>query len=123
MNATTERTESTSRKTPAFVVPRADIREEKDAYHLLLEMPGVRKDGLEITVENNELTIVGHRSDSELKGDFVYRESRRHDYRRAFDLDPSIETSKIEARMENGLVMLTLPKAEKVRPRRIEVTA
>jgi len=123
MNTMTETTESKSRKTPAFVVPRADIREEKDSYHLLLEMPGVRKDGLEITVENNELTIIGHRSDGGLKGDLVYRESRRNDYRRTFDLDPSIETSKIEARMENGVVMLTLPKAEKLKPRRIEVTA
>ncbi len=52
----------------------------------------------------------------------VYRESRPLDYRRVFDLDPSIDTGRITAKMEQGILTLTLPKAEQVKPRRIQVT-
>ena len=84
-------------------------------------MPGVRKEGLEVTVENNELTIVGHKPPQESKGNVVYRESSSADYRRVFDLDPSIDTHKIGAKMEQGVVVLTLPKTEAVKPRKIAV--
>jgi HSP20 family protein len=118
----TERTAAETQARPtSFAVPRATIREEKDGYLLDLEMPGVRKDGLEITVENNELTLIGRRSDPELKGEAVYRESRPLDYRRVFDLDPSIDAGKITAKMEQGIVTLSLPKAESVKPRKIVV--
>jgi len=109
-------------RAPSFATPVATIREEKDAYLLDLEMPGVSKDGLEITVENNELTIIGRRRDPEPKGAAVYRETRPIDYRRVFDLDPSIDINKIAAKIDQGVVTLTLPKAESVRPRKIVVT-
>ena len=118
---TVETTASRVPARPAGVVPRANIRETKDNYVLELEMPGVRKDGLEITVEANELTIVGHRSDTELKGNMIYRESRPTDYRRVFDLDPSIDAGRIAAKMEQGVLLLTLPKSEGVKPRKIAV--
>jgi len=107
---------------PSWVAPRADIQETKDAYLLELEMPGVQKEGLEITAANNELTIIGRRTDTQPSGDVVYRESRQIDYRRVFELDPSIDTGKISARMDQGVVRLTLPKAESVKPRKIAVT-
>lgn len=106
---------------PHWELPPANIREEHEAYILELEMPGVAKTGLDVTVENNELTIVGHRADTEPKGEVVYRESRRGDYQRTFELDPSIDTGKIEAKMENGVLRLVLPKAESVKPRKIAV--
>jgi len=111
----------TPEKAPTYVLPRADIREEKDSYIVSLEMPGVRKEGLEIFVENSELTIIGRRTDLPVKGELLYRESRRADFRRVFELDGSIDVDRISARMENGIVTLTLPKAEKVKPRKIEV--
>jgi len=107
---------------PATAVPRANILENKDAYVLELEMPGVTKDGVEITVENNELTITGHRRDTEFKAEIVYRESRPLDYRRVFDLDPSIDTTRISAKVDQGVLTLTLPKAESVKPKKITVT-
>jgi len=107
---------------PAWVVPRANIRELKDNYLLELEMPGVTKDGLEITVENNELTIIGHKNVPQPRGTSIYRESRPVDYRRVFDLDPSIDTNRISAKIEQGLVTITLPKTESVKPRKIQVT-
>ena len=119
----TERTttETASRMRPKWVVPPGNIRETKDSYVVELEMPGVRKEGLEITVEGNELTIVGHKHEPEVKGTVVYRESRPYEYRRVFDMDPSIDADKIEAKMEQGVLVLTLPKTEKVKPRKITV--
>jgi HSP20 family protein len=114
--------QATPSRMPAWELPPANICEEKEAYLLELEMPGVSKDGIEVTVEANELTIVGRRADQEIQGEVVYRESRRGDYRRTFELDPSIDTTKIEAKMEQGVLRLTLPKAEQVKPHRIQVT-
>jgi HSP20 family protein len=105
-----------------FVTPVANILETSDGYLLEAEMPGVAKDGIEVTVENGELVIIGRRGDKNLPGTAVYRESRPLDYRRVFDLDPSIDTSRITAKMEQGILILTLPKAEEVKPRRILVT-
>ena len=72
--------------------------------------------------ENGELAIVGRRADKVLPGTALYRESRPRDYRRVFDLDPSIDTGRITAKMEQGILKLTLPKTEEVKPRRIQVT-
>jgi HSP20 family protein len=54
--------------------------------------------------------------------DLLYRESTHRDYRRVFVLDPTIDTARIEAKMECGVLRLHLPKAEKVKPRKITVT-
>ena len=106
----------------SFITPVANILETSDGYLLEAEMPGVAKDGIEVTVENGELVIVGRRGDKDLPGTAIYRESRPLDYRRVFDLDPSIDTGKITAKMEQGILTLSLPKAEQVKPRRIQVT-
>jgi len=82
----------------------------------------VNKDGLDVSVENNELTIVGRRSLPVVEGTLVHRESRPENFRRTFELDPSIDANKISARVEQGLVTLTLPKAEHVKPRKITVS-
>ena len=119
--STTERPVESASRMPSWELPPANIREEGDLYLLELEMPGVSKSGLEVTVENNELTIVGHRGDTEPKGEIVYRESRQGDYRRSFELDPSIDTTKIVAKMDQGILRLTLPKAESIKPRKITV--
>jgi len=109
-------------RSTSFLTPAANIRESKDGYVLELEMPGVSKDGLEITVENNELTIWGRRGQPELPGELVYGESRHLDFRRIFDLDPSIDAAHITAKIEQGVLTLTLPKAESVKPRKIAVS-
>jgi HSP20 family protein len=105
-----------------YLTPPANIFETKDGYVLECEMPGVNKDGLEVTVEGTELTISGRRPEVEKKGDVVFRESRPLDFRRIFELDPTINVGKIQARMEQGVLTLTLPKAEEVKPKKIKVT-
>lgn len=116
------RPEEGPRDTREYVYPPVNITETRDAFLLEAEMPGVNKTGLEISLEGNELTIIGHRQDETPKAQLVYRESRPSDYKRVFELDPSIEASKITARMDQGVLHLTLPKAEKVKPRKIAVT-
>ena len=105
-----------------FITPAATVLENADGYLLEVEMPGVNKETLEMWVENNELTIVGRRSLPTVEGTLLHRESRTENFRRAFELDPSIDADKISAKIEQGLVTLTLPKAEHVKPRKISVS-
>ena len=104
-----------------FVTPVASVTEDGDAYQLTVEMPGVSKEGLEISVENNELSIIGRRTLPPIDGTIIHRESRSENFRRVFELDPSIDTGKIGARMDQGILTLALPKAEQVKPRKIAV--
>jgi len=105
-----------------FIAPPASVIEAGNGYTLELEMPGVTKDGLDISVENNELTIIGRRSLPKVEGTLIHHESRPDNFRRTFELDPSIDADKISAKIEQGLVTLTLPKAEHVKPRKVTVS-
>jgi HSP20 family protein len=104
-----------------FIVPAASVIEAGDGYTLEVEMPGVNKSGLDISVENNELTITGRRSLPVVGRTLIHHESRPENFRRTFELDPSIDADKIGAKIDQGLVTLSLPKAEHVRPRKIVV--
>lgn len=104
-----------------YVLPAVNIREEKDAYVLEADMPGVNKDSLEITLEGSELTLVGHRLQDTAPGAALLKEQRRADYRRVFEIDPAINASGITAHISQGLLTLTLPKSEQVKPRKISV--
>ena len=119
---TRENRESDRSHAEQFITPPASVREISDGYTLEIEMPGVKKDGLEISVENNELTIIGRRSLPVVEGTLIHRESRPENFRRMFEIDPSIDADKISAKIDQGLVMLTLPKAEHVKPRKITVS-
>jgi len=104
-----------------YVTPLADVESTKEGYTIHAEMPGVEKSGLELTVDNGELTIVGHRQVEQFPGEAVYREIRQTDFRRVYELDPAIDTTLIAARIDQGVLTLTLPKAESVKPRKITV--
>ena len=119
---TRENRESDRSQAEQFITPPASVTEISDGYMLEIEMPGVKKDGLEISVENNELTISGRRSLPAVEGTLIHRESRAENFRRMFEIDPSIDADKISAKIDQGLVMLTLPKAEHVKPRKIAVS-
>jgi HSP20 family protein len=116
-NGTSERAQ-----TEQFLAPTASVVETNDGYLLQVEMPGVNKEGLEISIENNELTLTGRRSLPTVDGNLIHRESRRENFRRTFELDPSIDGNRIAAKIEQGVITLTLPKAEHVKPRKITVS-
>jgi HSP20 family protein len=104
-----------------FITPPANISATENEYAVQMDMPGVNKDGLEITVEGNELTIIGRRKFDQPQGEACYCESPQADYRRVFELGPDVDTSRISAEMNQGVLMLRLPKSEKAKPKRIEV--
>jgi HSP20 family protein len=123
MNTLTRETRESDRsQAEQFITPPASVTEITDGYMLEIEMPGVEKDGLDISFQNNELTIIGRRSLPAVEGTLIHRESRPENFRRVFELDPSIDADKISAKIEQGLVMLTLPKAEHVKPSKITVS-
>ena len=104
-----------------WIQPQVNIVENQEGYLLEAEMPGVNNEGLEVLLEGNELTIVGRRGACPNGAECVYRESYDRDYRRSFELDPTVDTARISARMDNGVLYLELPKAERVKPRKITV--
>ncbi len=109
--------------TQRYVRPLANVAESENGFVVQVEMPGVKKDGVEITFENGELTLVGRRTPFETKAELVHRETHQLDYRRVFEVDSSIDTAHIGAQFEQGVLTLTLPKAEAAKPRRIEINS
>lgn len=104
-----------------FLSPPVNITETTEGYVLEAELPGVTRSGLEVLLEGNELTLIGRRQDTIENAELLYRESSPRDFRRTFVLDPSIDTSRIEAKIDHGILKLTLPKAERVKPRKIQI--
>ena len=105
----------------AYVLPAVDIYEAEDGYTLEADMPGVTRESLEIYLDQNELTLLGRRAWPTYESRH-YRESGVGDFRRVFELDPEIDTERITARVENGVLSLHLAKREEVKPRRIAIT-
>src|SRR6476619_7785651 len=85
-----------------YVPPLADVASTEIGYVIRAEMPGVEKDTLEITVEHDELIILGRRKPIEVTGELIYREIRPHDFRRVYELAPSIDATKITANIVFG---------------------
>ena len=102
---------------------RCDIRKEADNIMMRLEMPGVDKSGLEINVEGDSLKIVGRRPQDGVKGDCIVREILPGDFSMEYTLDETIDRGSIGARLENGVLTLTLGLSEAVKPRKIKVVA
>jgi HSP20 family protein len=115
--------EATRTETRRVIAPAADICEESGQVVLRLEMPGVEKNDLSISIENDELIITAARRDEDVKGTFLIRERRRADYEKRYTLDDTIDRNKVDAVMKNGVLHLTLHIKESSKPRRIEIKA
>jgi HSP20 family molecular chaperone IbpA len=103
-------------------LPMTDIFETADALKVILEMPGVDKDGIEVRVENDVLTIDGQVDFSKYQGlQPVYTEYNVGNYARSFQLSGKIDQERITADLRDGVITLVLPKAEKAKPRKIKV--
>ena len=105
-------------------VPRADIYETDDEIVVVADMPGVDGDTVDITLENNVLTINGYVELAEPEGyTLAYAEYRVGDYQRAFSLSDEIDREKIEAKLKDGVLRLRLPKVTEAIVRKIAVKA
>lgn len=105
-----------------FLVPPVDIYETRDEIVLRADVPGVTSTGIDIQVENRELTLVARRTPpEESRPGAVYREFEPASYRRTFTLGNTIDRSKVAAELADGVLTLHLPKVEEVKPRRIPI--
>ncbi len=102
---------------------RSNICEEKGAIILRLEMPGVKKDGVDISVDNNQLTVTGKREIEEVNGKVLIQERRLGDFFQSYTIDETIDRNKIEAELNNGVLSVTLHIKEAEKPRKIQVKA
>jgi HSP20 family protein len=103
-------------------LPHADIYETQDALTVILEMPGVEKDNVEVHVEEGVLNVAGRLDLSKYKGlQPLYTEYNIGHYSRSFRLSSKIDQGKIGAEMNDGVLSLTLPKVEEAKPRTIKV--
>ena len=124
MNTTVQKHENAQpvARPEEFVAAAVDIFETNEGYVLEAEMPGVNKEGLEITLDGTEITITGRRANVLAAGELLVCERRSVDYRRTFELDPVIDTGRISARMVQGVLTLTLPKSARAKPQKIAIT-
>jgi HSP20 family protein len=103
-------------------LPTADIYEDEDALSVVLEMPGVDKGNVEVSIEDG-LLKVGGRLDFSKYQDLqpLYTEYNIGNYSRSFSLSDQIDQSKIAAEMKDGVLSLKLPKAKQAKPRTIQI--
>jgi HSP20 family protein len=108
---------------PARVfLPNADIYETPNDLKVVLEMPGIEKNNVEINIEDDVLHVEGRLDLSKYSGlQPLYTEYNVGHYARSFQLSSKIDQSKIGAEMKDGVLSLTLPKAEEAKPRTIQV--
>jgi HSP20 family protein len=114
---------ATGPSTPAWA-PALDIAERTDAYLVAVELPGVKLDDLEITLEDGLLTIQGERQFTRESSEEQYHRVERSSgaFRRSITLPAHVVADEVNASMEDGVVRILVPKAEEAKPKRIQVT-
>jgi len=103
--------------------PAVDIAEHDDEYLVKVELPGVNKDDVKITIESNVLTIRGEKKqERETKKENYHRVERNYgSFQRSFTLPSTVKSDKIDASYKDGILSISLPKAEEAKPKQIEV--
>ena len=105
-----------------YYIPYADIYETDDALTVVMEMPGVEKNAVNVALENDVLRVDGQIDFSKYEGmEPVYTEYNVGHYTRSFTLSDKIDQEKISAQLDDGVLTLTLPKAKEAQPRRISI--
>jgi HSP20 family protein len=104
-------------------IPACDVFEDKDSVKIVAELPGVEPEDVKISLENNLLTVRGEkRQKAEENNERVHRYERTYgSFERAFALPTTVDPEKIAANYSNGVLTVTIPKAERARPREIPV--
>lgn len=106
-----------------FVLPPVDVFENEASITLLADLPGVTREQLQVRVDGDNLVLEATAATGAGPQDMqlVYGEAQCPTYRRQFTLSRELDTARIEAQLRDGVLRLTIPKAEEARPRRIEV--
>lgn len=111
----------------AFANYAVDVREDADHIYVEAELPGYRKEEVDITLENSTLTISAeHKSEvkngKETPGDYLLNERRWSRFLRSFTLPPTVDEQSVQANLTDGVLKITLNKREETKPRKIQVS-
>jgi len=120
---TQEKPDTTNQTAPRrAITPRYNVRDTEEAFVLTAFLPGVDRSSLETTVDGENLTVFGRRVFT-APADWtpLYREIPQTDFRLVLELDRRVNREAVQAELSQGILTLTLPKAEAVKPRRIEI--
>lgn len=109
-----------TREEARYMVPPVDIYETDNSLAVIVDLPGVQKDDVDIRVDQDILTIKG-KVKYEAPKDLIRREFGLLDFFRQFQLTDEVDQAKISAESKNGVLTVTLPKAEKAKPRQVKV--
>ncbi len=110
-------------KLPRFS-PSTDIIEKEDGFHIYMDMPGVAREQLNINLQDTDLEISAQAEFPKLKNaSNIHMEFGDCEYVRSFTISDVVDRENIKATMKNGVLELYLPKADKARPRKIEIEA
>ena len=102
-----------------------DIREDGDHFYVEAELPGFKKEEIDITLENQTLTIAAERKQEmqeEKKGEWLLNERRYARFLRSFTLPPTVDEARVDAKLTDGVLHLVLNKREETKPRKITVS-
>ena len=110
---------STTEQAGRFRLPAVDIYETDDSIVLLADMPGVGESGVEVSVDDDMLTILGRIED--VQTDATHREFHLQPYRRVFNLSTDLNTDGVEGRIQKGVLRLTIPMAPEATVRKITI--
>lgn len=106
----------------SWIAPSVNIYETVDGYSLIANMPGVSRDNIKIKLEDGDLVIMGKiEYFDRISKKFLLNEAEIGNYYRKFKISETIDESKIEAKLENGQLIVDLPKLERVKPKNIEI--
>ena len=111
----------------SFLTPYGvDVREDQDHIYVEAELPGFRKEDVDITLENQTLTITADRKieskpADQKKGDYLLRERRHTRFQRSFNLPPTVDEQTVNAKLTDGVLVIKLNKREETKPRKITV--
>jgi len=104
-----------------FLAPMVNIIDHADRVVIEAELPGVAKDGVELEVKDGELKIIGRRKAESIVGRAWISERPHADYLRLFTLSRTVDPSKVDAEMKDGVLTVTLHKVEAMKPKRIAI--
>jgi HSP20 family protein len=109
----------------SHATPRVNITEDKESYRILIEVPGIEKDKIKMSISKDMLTISGNDNYNEDAEKYTYQEFNYRNFERSFRIPESVDTEKITASFNNGILTVSLPKRDEAidkGPRNIEIS-